>query len=80
MSSLRVQITTSCPWKAATRSAWEDSSARLIATPGGKVAVEVGRERAEMLKVPWERRAAVMGAPIVPLAYYVVSAFPCLNN
>lgn len=68
-SSFKAQITTSCPWKASTSWACEVRSALLMSTFGGKVAVEEGRLRAETVNMPWDRRAAVIGAPIVPLAF-----------
>ena len=46
----------------------EERSARLMVTPGEKVAVELGRVRTEMLNLGWVRSRVVMGVPIVPLA------------
>lgn len=71
---MRVQITASWPWRAATSDVRDERSARLTVTPEGKVDFESGRESAETLNWPEARRAATMGAPIVPLAWEVLES------
>jgi len=79
-SSLRVQMTASWPVSASTRAAWDVSSHFLTSTPDGKVAVDSVRLRTETLKDLLARRAAVIGAPIVPLAYYNRLTSPTENR